>query len=93
MRDVKRVLLQFNAPRLDFGQAQDIVNHPQQVLAAAIDDTQPFLLRFVYARITSQKSGKTENRVERGAQLVTHVGLAFSASSFAFCNSFVLSIT
>jgi len=56
------------------GQAQNIIDHAKQVLAAPVDNTDLLPLLRSQVLITGQKPGKAEDRVHRGPQFVGHVG-------------------
>ena len=62
--------------RLDLGQVQDVVDQLEQVRPGRVDDVGVLdLLRGeVPARVLSQQPGQDEQAVQRGAQLVRHVG-------------------
>ena len=61
-------------PSLDFGYFQNIVDEGEQMLAAAVDDVQRLPLAGGDIWGAPHQAGETENCVERGAQLVTHIG-------------------
>ncbi len=66
--------IQRDAPGLDFRQIQHLIDERQQMLAAALNNRQtlPRLRRQI--RRMRQQLGKAENRVERGAEFVAHIG-------------------
>ena len=72
----KRNPLSLQAPGLDLGQIQNVVDKVQQVPAAGMDDFQMFgrIRRLAQAAAAAQHLGETQNRVHGGADLVAHIG-------------------
>ena len=66
----------FHAPRFHFGQVEDIVDQAQQILARAVDDLRlPDLFDAQMPLVVAgHHLGQQDDRVERRAQLVGHVG-------------------
>ena len=63
---------------LDLGEIQHIVDHAEQ-MTSGFDDAPIDLGRLAPPRFPLPDLGKTENRVQRGADLVAHVGEKFAA--------------
>jgi len=66
--------LQPLAPCFDLRHVEHVVDQPQQVFAAALDDVQVPAARFGQLRVAAHQARETQNCVERRAQLMTHVG-------------------
>ncbi len=75
-RDRERLDLQFHLPGLDLGQVEDLVDQCEQVAAGAQDPLQRFDLFALaeVARILQQHLADADDRVQRRAQFVAHVG-------------------
>ena len=66
-------------PRFDLRKIEDVVDQAQKIRSRAVDSTREFGLLGVEIalRIVGQQFGKDEQRVERGPELVRHVGEEF----------------
>jgi hypothetical protein len=73
-RRLEGLLAELGATRLDPRQAQDVVDHLQQVRSAAVDDVDALALLRVHPRVQGEHLGEAEDRVQRRPQLVRHVG-------------------
>ena len=62
--------------RLDLGQVEDVVDQPQQVRAGRVNDGRVLHLLDgeVAVRVLREQPGEHQQAVQRGAQLVRHVG-------------------
>ena len=60
--------------RFDLGKFQHIVDQSQQMFAGMADDAHVFLAHRRQPRIACHQAGKADYRIERGAQLMAHVG-------------------
>ena len=67
-------LLQRDVARLDFRHLQHFVDQREQMLAAAVDDAEIFLLFHRKVWAARQQMGKPKHGVERRAQFMPHVG-------------------
>ena len=68
--------VELHLARLHLGEVQDVVDQGEQVPAAGKDVVDVFLLLFVddAEHLVLQHLGEADHRIERGAQLVAHVG-------------------
>ena len=62
------------APGLDLGYFEDVVDEGEEVLAALVDGSKIVALVVGNAVIPCHELGETEDGIERRAQLVAHVG-------------------
>ena len=76
LRQVEAAELQLHPPGLDLGQVEDVVDERQQVAAGGQDVVEVLLLLVVELaeQPLQQHLGEADDRVERRAQLVRHVG-------------------
>ena len=74
MPQVEGLFVQHHPSSLDFGHFQHIVDQRQQVFATAVNDSQSFPVGGVKGGVAPHELGKSQYGVERGAQLVAHVG-------------------
>ena len=65
--------VELDLARLDLGEIEDVVDHLQQMLAGIGDLAQVVELART-ERLAPQQVRKTQHRIERGADLVAHVG-------------------
>ena len=68
--------LDFQTAGLDLGKVQDVVDQAHEVFAAGVDGIQIFLtlILVVPSNPFAEKVRESEDRVQRGADLVAHVG-------------------
>ena len=71
--------MKFDLARLDLGEIQDLVDQPEEVRARGVDGRGRLLLACgeVAFLVVRQELGQDEDGVERGAQLMGHVGQEF----------------
>ena len=74
--DIECRQVELHPARLDLRQVEDVVDESQQVLARRIDVVQVILLLLVHVakELLLQHLGKTDDRVQRRAKLMRHVG-------------------
>ncbi len=83
---VARFEAQFHLARFDLGEVQDTINQAEEVLPAFVDGLQVGLLHFGERAINALEDDAREadDGVERGAQLVGHVGQEFGFEAVHF---------
>ncbi len=70
---VERNAVEHQLASLDLGEVEDLVDDPQQVVGGFLDGVQVVQLTWRQLAFL-QQMGKAEDAVERGADLVAHVG-------------------
>ena len=73
---VHRLDLKFHPPRLDAREVEDVVDENEQIVARGVDGggVLHLLGREVAVFVVGEQLGQDEGAVERGSQLVAHVG-------------------
>jgi len=74
---IERLIVELHAPGLDLRHVEDVVDHVQQVVPAGHDVVAVLLILFGAERAEHSAAhhlGESDDRVERGAQLMAHVG-------------------
>ncbi|EKD39550.1 MAG: hypothetical protein ACD_75C00373G0005 [uncultured bacterium] len=68
--------LQLHFPRFHLGEIEDVVDQSEQIFTAAPNIFQIFLLLVIdrAKQPVEQHLGKTDHRIERGAQFMAHIG-------------------
>ncbi len=76
LTEIERLRTQGEFARLDFGQVQQVVDQGEQMPAAGLDMVRiaGLLLGERSGHLVPQELGEAEDRVERGPQLVGHIG-------------------
>ena len=73
LAQVERDVLQHQLAGLDLREVEDLVDDPQQAFGGLVDGAQVVLLARGHLALL-QQVGETEDAIERGADLVAHVG-------------------
>ena len=88
---VEREVFQNQLAGLDLGEVQDLVDDRQQVVGGFLDGRQVFLLAAAHLGAL-QQTAEAEDAIQRGAQLVAHVGEEFGLDAAGFLGGFACQV-